>query len=234
MLGFWCSDLWISVEVQLFCCFRALLMRIKRAHSVPGRWANLTEGRTSILEGGDGDTVSLGPQGEVHFDISKWLRTRRFQMINLGRVGEFISSDTNTNITTAAISPVTMMSTNHATHVDSPVTLSSSRRRDERWRMGLTSPMVCTWTDATFRHTPSPTSIRRKSHLSRPFQEDDFRPPTHSPCSGNGWAGLSSFRHDIYGDALASWILNKGRWHNRSLLSRPLALCTTKSLSSAI
>ena len=45
MLGFWCSDLWISVEVQLFGCFRVSLMRIKRAHSVPGRWGNLTESR---------------------------------------------------------------------------------------------------------------------------------------------------------------------------------------------
>jgi len=42
MLGFWCSGLWISVEVQLFGCFRASLMRIKRAHSVPGQWGNLT------------------------------------------------------------------------------------------------------------------------------------------------------------------------------------------------
>jgi len=42
MLGFWCSDLWISVEVQLFDYFRVSLMRIKRAHSVPGRWGNLT------------------------------------------------------------------------------------------------------------------------------------------------------------------------------------------------
>ena len=42
MLGFWCLGLWISVEVQLFSCFRALLMRIKRAHSVPERWGNLT------------------------------------------------------------------------------------------------------------------------------------------------------------------------------------------------